>query len=63
MHPYQTGGANGQTFDPALAKASPQAPVQPWGLQQIFTPQTSGNVMQQLLQGQNPYASILNLGK
>jgi hypothetical protein len=38
--PFQTGGATGQTFDPNLYRQSPNAPVQPWGLQQMYNPQT-----------------------
>ena len=38
--PYQTGGATGQVFDPALYRSSPAAPVAPWGLQQMYNPQT-----------------------
>jgi len=58
---YQTGGATGQAFDPNLARSNPYAPATPFGLQQMFTPETSANVMQLLLAGQNPYASVLPL--
>jgi hypothetical protein len=38
--PYQTGGPTGQVFDPVLYRSAPAAPVQPWGLQQMYNPQT-----------------------
>jgi len=59
--PFQTGGPTGQVFDPAVARSSPYAPATPFGLQQMFTPETSANVMQLLLAGQNPYASVIPL--
>ena len=34
--PYQAG----TTFDPALYRSAPAAPAQPWGLQQMYNPQT-----------------------
>jgi hypothetical protein len=34
--PYQPGTA----FDPALYRSAPSAPAQPWGLQQMYNPQT-----------------------
>jgi len=59
--PFQTGGPTMQVFDPNVARSSPYAPATPWGLQQMFTPETSNNVMAQLLAGQNPYASVIPL--
>lgn len=59
--PFQTGGPTGQVFDPNVARSSPYAPATPFGLQQMFTPETSANVMQLLLAGQNPYASVIPL--
>jgi hypothetical protein len=59
--PFQTGGPTGQVFDPNVARSSPYAPAVPFGLQQMFTPETSANVMQLLLAGQNPYASVIPL--
>ena len=58
---YQTGGPTLQVFDPNLARSNPYAPATPFGIQQMFTPATSANVMQQLLAGQNPYASVIPL--
>ena len=49
LKPYQTGGATGQVFDPALYKSAPAAPVAPWGLQQMYNPQQE--LIDQLLRG------------
>jgi hypothetical protein len=43
--PYQPG----TTFDPALYRSAPAAPAQPFGLQQMYNPQTQ--TIQNLLQG------------
>lgn len=47
--PYQTGGPTGQVFDPNLYQSSPGAPAQPFGLQQMYNPQTQ--TIENLLQG------------
>ena len=47
--PYQTGGPTGQVFDPALYRSAPAAPVAPWGLQQMYNPQTQ--TIENLLRG------------
>ena len=43
--PYQAG----TTFDPALYRSAPSAPVAPWGLQQMYNPQTQ--TLEELLRG------------
>jgi hypothetical protein len=43
--PYQAG----TTFDPALYRSAPAAPVAPWGLQQMYNPQTQ--TIENLLRG------------
>lgn len=50
QHPYQSGGADRMTFDPALYKQVP-APVVPWGLQELYTPT---NIAQYLASLQGP---------
>jgi hypothetical protein len=45
QHPYQSGAA----FDPALYNAVPSAPVTPFGLQQMYNPETQ--TIPNLLQG------------
>jgi hypothetical protein len=47
--PYQTGGPTGQVFDPALYRSAPGAPVAPYGLQQMYNPQTQ--TIENLLRG------------
>jgi hypothetical protein len=47
--PYQTGGTTGQVFDPTLYRSAPAAPVTPWGLQQMYNPQTQ--TIENLLRG------------
>jgi hypothetical protein len=50
-HPFQTGGANGQTFDPTLYNQVPGG-THPWGLQQMGTALTTAQ-LQALINGQN----------
>jgi hypothetical protein len=50
--PYQAG----TTFDPALYQSAPAAPVQPWGLQQMYNPQTQ--TINNLLQGVKAASAI-----
>ena len=50
QHPYQSGGEDRMTFDPALYKQVP-APVSPWGLQELYTPT---NIAQYLASLQGP---------
>jgi hypothetical protein len=38
--PYQSGGTTGQVFDPNLYRSAPAAPISPFGLQQMYNPQT-----------------------
>jgi len=47
QHPYQAGA----TFDPLAYNNVPNAPVTPWGLQQMYNPQTQ--TIDALLQGVN----------
>jgi hypothetical protein len=52
QHPYQTGS----TFDADLYNQVPTAPVAPWGLQQMYNPQTQ--TIPNLLQGVGEAAAI-----
>jgi hypothetical protein len=56
QHPYQTGGPTGQVFDRSLYNQLPNAPVSPYGLQQMYNPQTQ--TIENLLRGVGQASAI-----